>query len=272
MTAHVPRPGLVATDLDGTLLRSDGTVSELTRRVLHAVERAGVPVVMVTARPLRWMDDLWPLVGSHGLAIVSNGAIVFDVAARTVRRLDGIDPAAGLELVAAIRDAVLGAQLAIECADGIRLEATYDETDHVPAGSPVGPLEEVWTVPAVKLLVRQPALDSGALRRAVVEAVDDRAIATWSVPGLVEISAPGVTKAAALERLANELGVAAADVVAFGDMPNDLAMLGWAGTSFAVANADPSVLRAADHRAPSNDDDGVARVLARLVGIDLDLL
>jgi len=262
----------VATDLDGTLLRSDGSVSGLTRRVLAEVETAGVPVVIVTARPLRWMDDLWRLVGSHGRAIVSNGAIVYDVPGRRVLRLDGLEPAVGLPVVAAIRDAVPGAQLAIECADGIRLEETYDEPDHVPPGSPIGPMEEIWTVPAVKLLVRQPDLAADDLRARVVEAVGDDAVPTWSVPGLVEISAPGVTKAAALARLADELDVAALDVVAFGDMPNDLPMLTWAGTSYAVANADPSVLAAATHRAPANDDDGVARVLAQLVGIDLDLL
>jgi hydroxymethylpyrimidine pyrophosphatase-like HAD family hydrolase len=97
--------------------------------------------------------------------------------------------------------------------------------------------------------------------------VGDDAVATWSGEGLVEISAPGVTKAATLSLVADELGVAAPDVVAFGDMPNDLPMLEWAGTAYAMANADPLVLQAADHLAPSNDHDGVARVLASLYGL-----
>ena len=57
------------------------------------------------------------------------------------------------------------------------------------------------------------------------------------------------------------------DVVAFGDMPNDLPMLAWAGTSYAVANAHPLVLEAAHHVAPANDDDGVASVLAEVFGL-----
>ncbi|WP_134765721.1 HAD-IIB family hydrolase [Nocardioides sp. 1609] len=266
---------LVATDLDGTLLRSDGTVSAATRRVLAAVEEAGVPVVFVTARPLRWMDDLWSMVGAHGVAIVSNGAIVYDVAAREVRRLRGLEPAAGLAVADAVRAAVPEAQLAIETVGGIRREPGYDDgQDDVaaPAGSPVGPLAELWDVPAVKLLVRHPGTDHDAFRTAVEAAVGDAAIATWTVPGLVEISAPGVTKAAALAEVCADLGVAAADVVAFGDMPNDVAMLTWAGTSYAVAGAHPSVLAAAHHVAPANDDDGVARVLARLVPAAAHLL
>ncbi len=271
------RVRLVATDLDGTLLRSDGSVSPRTRQVLAAVEDAGIPVVFVTARPLRWMEELWALVGDHGLAVVSNGAVLFDVAAREVRAVRGLERAAGLEVVAAVRSAVPDAQFAIETLDGIRLEPSYDEPHHVPPGSPVGPMHELWDTAALKLLVRHPAMGrnpSGIeeqFRAAVVTAVGGAGVATWSVPGLVEISAPGVTKAAALADLCAARGVAAADVLAFGDMPNDLAMLEWAGTSYAVANAHPSVRAAADRIAADHDDDGVARVLAELVPGALDL-
>ena len=272
-----PAPGLsgtvrlAATDLDGTLLRSDGTVSGATRRVLAAVEEVGVPVVFVTARPLRWMEELWSMVGAHGVAIVGNGAIVYDVAAREVRRFRGIDAATGLAIVDAVRAAVPDAQFAIETLSGIRLEQSFAEPHHVPAGSPVGPLHELWDEPAVKLLVRGVDVDPEVFRDAVVGAVGDAAVATWSVPGLVEISAVGVTKAAALAEVCAGLAVAADDVVAFGDMPNDLPLLRWAGTSYAVANAHPSVRAAATHLAPANDADGVARVLAQVVPIGADL-
>jgi hydroxymethylpyrimidine pyrophosphatase-like HAD family hydrolase len=109
--------------------------------------------------------------------------------------------------------------------------------------------------------------DAFAFSEAAVAAVGDDAVATWSGERLVEISAPGVTKAATLALLADELGVPAVDVVAFGDMPNDLAMLEWAGTSYAMANADPLVLAAADHVAPSNEEDGVASVLSAIYGL-----
>jgi hydroxymethylpyrimidine pyrophosphatase-like HAD family hydrolase len=101
----------------------------------------------------------------------------------------------------------------------------------------------------------------------VIAAVGEAATPTWTGDHLVEISAAGITKAATLARLSDELGVAAEDVIAFGDMPNDIAMLEWAGTSYAVGDADPSVIEAADHVAPSNDDDGVARVLSDTFGL-----
>ena len=100
----------------------------------------------------------------------------------------------------------------------------------------------------------------------MAEVVGDRGIVAFSgAGGLAEISAPGVTKAAALESWCTDLGIGAEDVWAFGDMPNDLPMILWAGTSFAVANAHPDVVAAADHVCPSNDEDGVAQILERLL-------
>ncbi len=95
--------------------------------------------------------------------------------------------------------------------------------------------------------------------------VGDRANLAYSgAHGLAEITGPGVTKATGLARWAATLGVGAESVWAFGDMPNDLPMLRWAGRSYAVANAHPDVLTAATHRCPANSDDGVATVLESL--------
>ncbi|WP_420111937.1 HAD hydrolase family protein [Pseudactinotalea sp.] len=262
-------PRLVATDLDGTLVRSDGTVSGWTRAVLAALDARDVPVLFVTARPLRWMEHLWPIVGGHGMAIVSNGAIWFDVATRSVRHLWGIEAEVGLRLTDVIAAAVPEATFALETETGIRYDPHFvDEWDPRP-DCPRGPLADIWTDPVVKLLVTAPGLDADHLRKATVSAVGDRAVVTWTGPDLIEISAAGITKAATLARVASELGVERADVAAFGDMPNDIPMITWAGTGYAMANADPALLEVADHVAPDHDDDGVARVLAELFDLDV---
>ncbi|GAA3683189.1 HAD family hydrolase [Nocardioides ginsengisoli] len=257
---------LVATDLDGTLVPDQSTVvPPYTAEVLRHADAAGIPIVFVTARPLRWMEPLWQYVGEHGLAIVSNGAITYDVHAHEVLTVTGLEPDHGLEVVDAISTAVPGAAFAIECVDGIRLDPAYVEPYPVPDGSPRGPLAEIWDRTAVKLLVRHPERADDAFREAVAHAVGDLATATWSGPGLVEISAAGVTKASALVGLCERLGVARDDVVAFGDMPNDIAMLSWAGTSYAMADGHASVRETADHVAPPCAEEGVAQVLAGLL-------
>jgi HAD superfamily hydrolase (TIGR01484 family) len=262
----VSRPRLVATDLDGTLLDDEGRISDYTLEVLRGVQALGVRVVVVTARPLRWMDTLWAQIGG-GTGIVSNGAITYDVVHHEVLDLQGISADAGLLIVEAIRAAAPGAVFALECLGGYRHEPAYVDLHPTPPDMRVGDLAELWDEPAVKILAQHLTLDAQDFRTRVVDAVGDLATPTWTTDHLMEISALGVTKGGALAALCDRLGLTPEDVVAFGDMPNDLPMLSWAGTSYAVANAHESVLAVADRLAPSNEDHGVAVVLADLYGL-----
>jgi len=259
---------LVATDLDGTLLHTDGTVTERTRAALTAVEDLGVTVVFVTGRPTRWMLDLWEHVGDHGLAVCSNGGIVYDVAARAVRSSRPIPVDVGLRVAGLLREAVPGTTFALEKTSGFGKEPAFMERYPLPADIEVGPLDEIFDDTTVKLLARHEEMDPEAFWAATEHAVGHLVTTTWSSTGaLISTSAADVTKASTLALLCDELGVTREEVVAFGDMPNDLAMLRWAGTSYAMANAHPSVLDLADRRAPSNEDDGVAAVLEELFGL-----
>jgi Cof subfamily protein (haloacid dehalogenase superfamily) len=259
---------LVATDLDGTLLRPDGTVSPRTLEVIQAVDDLGVQVVFVTGRPIRWMDSLWEHVGDHGLAICSNGGILYDVGSHSVLRSRTIPRDVGLSVVERIRAAVPGSFFALEKADGFGHEESYpvaraaSERDRPH----VGPLEEIFDDGVVKLLALHQQHEPMDYWQRVEEAAGTEVTTTFSsTDALVEMSGAGVSKASTLGEVCAELGVEAAEVLAFGDMPNDVAMLRWAGTSYAMANAHPRAREAAQHRAPRNDEDGVAQVLTDLL-------
>lgn len=259
---------LVATDLDGTLVHSDGSVTPRTREVLAELDRRGVPVVFVTGRPLRWAIEVFEHVGEHGLAVVSNGALVWNVPRHTVHLQRLLEPAVAREVCRLIRAAVPGATFAVEGFDGIGLEPGFLERHAVPEGSRRAPVEQLLDHAAIKLLARHEEATPQEFWDAAAQAVGDRAVITWSsATALLEISAAGVTKASTLALVCAELGIAPADVVAFGDMPNDIPMLEWAGTSYAMANAHASVRAAADHLAPGNDEDGVATTLTRIFGL-----
>ena len=264
------RPRLVATDLDGTLLHSDGTVTARTRAVLSALDDLGVPVVFTTGRPIRWMEDLWADVGGHGLAICSNGGIVYDVAARAVRTVRPIPRAVGLEVASVLRVVVPGVTFAVEHGRGWASEPTFPSRTDDLDQRPQGELDAIYGDDVAKLLAVHRSLDPEEFWRQVETAVGHLVTTTWSSTfALVEMSATGVTKASAVASLAAELGISADEVVAFGDMPNDLPLLEWAGTSYAMANAHRTVLALADHVAPPNDEDGVAAVLNRLFDLSL---
>jgi Cof subfamily protein (haloacid dehalogenase superfamily) len=257
---------LVATDLDGTLVRSDGTISARTVEVLSTMSALGTHVVLVTGRPVRWLSNVYAQLPLALPAICANGAVVYDPVKDEVIRADPLDPAVLAQVCDRLRSALADAVFAVEIEHGraMRHEETYplrwDLEQRTVCTS--GTLAELCAVPAVKLLVRSMSHDTDALLAAVLSAVDGLAEATHSsASGLVEVSAAGVTKAAGLAWLCERLEVTAADVLAFGDMPNDVPMLSWAGRAVCVANAHPAVKEVAHDIAQSNDEDGVAEYL-----------
>lgn len=254
------RPRLVATDLDGTLLRSDGSLSERTATAIASAEQAGVDVVFVTARPPRWLHDLADAVGGHGVALCGNGAFVLDVARREVVESWPFSAAQLADVTTVLRETVPGIAFAVECADGMRREQDFvdDYADEYEPGSVDGRV-------AGKLLARAPHQSHEEFLQRVERAVAGRAELGFSgAVGLAELTPKDVTKASGLARWCAGRGIDAADVWACGDMPNDLPMLRWAGRSFAVGNAHESVLAEADERLGSNDDDAVAVLLEQL--------
>jgi Cof subfamily protein (haloacid dehalogenase superfamily) len=264
-----PPPRLIATDLDGTLLRDDKTVSRRTIDALAAAEAAGVEVFFVTGRPARWMDVVSRHLAGHGLAIVANGAAVHDLRAGTAVETFPLPAGDALAFASALREAVPGTSFAVERTEVFQREPGYEALEPDGVRAPAG-LDELLRAdsdqPLLKLLARHPALDPDDFLAAAASLAGRRVEVTRSSDSaLLEISGAGVSKASTLAKCCAERGVTAAEVVAFGDMPNDLAMLEWAGTSYAVANAHPRVLAATTHRAPSNDEDGVAQVIERLL-------
>jgi hydroxymethylpyrimidine pyrophosphatase-like HAD family hydrolase len=257
---------LVASDLDGTLLRPDETVSERTRHAIAAAQRAGITVVLVTGRPPRSLAPIAARIGLGGIAICANGAVVWDLDAGAMVDTSPLAAEAAAALVRGLREAIPGVLFAVELERGFGREAGWSDGS-LPAAP--GALEadalQLVTGPVVKLLLRHPTLPFAEVARRARETVGEDAVVTWAGTRVVEISAAGVTKAWALERLCARLGVQREEVVAVGDMENDLAMLAWAGHAVAVANAQQDVLDAADEVTASNLDDGVAQVLERLV-------
>ncbi|TIC82699.1 HAD family hydrolase [Nocardioides sp. GY 10127] len=270
-------PRLVATDLDGTLCGADGLVSDRTRHVLEALDARDVPVVFVTGRPLRWAREVFEHVGSHGLAVVSNGALLWDITRDRAVRTRGITAADARDWCEALRAAVPGTAFGVESLAGLDVEPAFVERFPLPEGARRAPLADLLTdEPAsapLKLLARHEDLGPQEFWDLAERATGGSLTITWSSSTtLLEVSAAGVTKATTLADLCADLGVAPEEVIAFGDMPNDLPMLRWAGRSYAMEGAHESVLAVADHVAPDHAEDGVARVLAGVFDLPPDTL
>jgi Cof subfamily protein (haloacid dehalogenase superfamily) len=261
-------PRLVATDLDGTIVGHTGEISDRTVAALAAVQGLGVPVVFVTGRPPRWMGQVAERTGHTGIAVCANGALVYDLRTEEVVDTFPIAVDVGLEVARRLRAAIPEVAFAVETGEGFAHEESYVARWDTGQATAVDALERIYDKPATKLLVRHEGLGPDDLLAAAREVAGDLVELTHSSStGLLEISAAGVSKASALALLAERHGVDAADVVAFGDMPNDLPMLAWAGRAYGVRTGHPDVLAAVERVVDGPEDDGVARELERLFAL-----
>ena len=265
-------PVLIACDVDGTLFDENETITPRTRDAVGAAVAAGAQFVVATGRPPRWIRPVVEALGFAPIAVCANGAVLYDpandrvVSARTL----AVDTLAELaELAARV---IPGAGLAVERI-GERAHDTatpqfisspgYEHAWLNPDNTEVS-IADLLSAPAIKLLIRKTGARSTDMAAELAKHVGLEGDITYSTNnGLVEIVPLGISKASGVEEIAKPQGITSDEVVAFGDMPNDIPMLLWAGHGVAMGNAHPDVLAAADEVTAPNTDDGVGRVLER---------
>jgi hydroxymethylpyrimidine pyrophosphatase-like HAD family hydrolase len=259
---------LLALDVDGTLLTSDGVLTPRTAGALRDADSAGWHVALVTGRPLAYVLPLLDELGVGDFVVAANGATVAEVATGAVLYQASLPGHVVLDALVSARSAVDGLRLAVTTARGFEVEPGFDvlapltkaDAVVVDDASP-RPDDAVHSTVLFAL-----GVDTETVLRLVGGVVPPAVhVSPSGLPGSVEITPPGVHKGSGVAHLGERLGVDRADVVAFGDGLNDHEMLTWAGHGVAMGNADPSTKAIADEVTASNDDDGVALVVERLL-------
>ncbi|WP_367124785.1 HAD family hydrolase [Streptomyces phytohabitans] len=259
---------LIATDLDGTLLRSDDSISRRTRDALDAACARGAAHIVVTGRAVPWTKRILADLGHTGLAVCGQGAQVYHAGEQRLLTSVTLDrQLAGLAL--ARIEAETGPLALAASRDG--LDGAVVVGPGFPQGD--GPLEvlvtddpaELWAEPLNKVYLWHPELSDDELARTAREAAGDLVGVVMAGPGVVELLPLGLSKARGLAVAARRLGVHASETLAFGDMPNDIPMFAWAAHGVAMANAHTELRSVADEVTESNDADGIAVVLEKLL-------
>lgn len=263
---------VIATDLDGTIVGQDKTVSERTIRALEECAVAGDVVVFLTGRaPHDPMAGLPTHVLRDGRMFCANGAVEYDVVRDRVLDAATIPAPQLIRAIRVIRQAYPGGRF---CIDGLArtvYERGYPWAPEDPGKR--GLFDDIADAVTEDLgAYKTVYLHEGASPEDMVRAVAPQLAGTVGLtygstrnPFFLEMVPRGVSKGTALASYARSLGVERDDVIAFGDMPNDVGMFDAAGTSYAVGDAPAEVIAAATHRAARVEDDGVAAVLESLV-------
>ena len=265
-------PALIASDVDGTLLDPSERITARTREVIQAAVASGAQFVLATGRPPRWIPPVVAELGFAPMAVCANGAVLYDAATDRVLSARTLSVDLLTELAEITARVVPGVGLAAERVGRSAHDSAtpqvvsapgYEHAWLNPDNTEVSH-EDLLSSPAVKLLVRKPGMPSSELAAMLAKHVGVLGDITYSTnDGLVEISQIGISKALGVEEVARPLEIAPEEVVAFGDMPNDVPMLLWAGHGVAMGNAHPEAIAAANEVTAPNDDDGLARVLER---------
>jgi Cof subfamily protein (haloacid dehalogenase superfamily) len=262
-------PKLIATDLDGTLVRSDDTVSAYTHEVLGRVRAAGIRIVGATGRGPRLTSLVRSDIRDADFLVLAQGGWVIDQQEGQVLRSERL-PGRDLAAVLADLEAEVGPlSVMVEALehDDSPLWGDYDPTWRYPVVIERRTRAECLTGDVIKAFARSFEHDVDDLL-AVAQRIVPPHVASVTQAGLnyIEICPPNVDKGTGLAVVAQAVGVDPADVLVFGDMPNDLPMFAWAGWSrVAVSNAHPALLAVADEVTLTNDEDGVAVYLDRLL-------
>lgn len=259
---------LIASDLDGTLFDADHQLSERTIEALRGAHDAGIRVVAATGRSSRSAVPRLRPAGVIDVAVCSNGSLIHDLPNdRTITRFP-IEPD-HVERFFAVLDAVdlelafcwetdRGNGWDVGFADIAVLHGDLEGELHVP--------DRPTTSDAVtKIMVRHRAIVREALMGELAPHIPHGLTMSCSGVEFVEVTAAGVDKAAGLRHVCAEWGIAADEVVAFGDNHNDAPMLAWAGRGIAVANASDSARSAADDVIGHHADDAVAEHIESIV-------
>lgn len=264
---------LIASDIDGTILGHDGRISARTVAAFRDAADAGIDIVFVTGRPPRWLDPIRDQIGHTGTVICSNGAVTYSLESESVTASHLI----GWETVEEVRGIIAGLArepyFALESLDGFHVEPGFLPRDRPPSLQAVIPEALTPAMADGGIIKMLSVLHSGSADEfldLVRPRVAKLIAVTHSAPemALLEMGPLGVNKAVTLAEYAASKDIDAADVVAFGDMPNDIEMLGWAGAGYAMASGHPGALAATALQAPRFEDDGVARVIeARLAAL-----
>ncbi|MBV7696944.1 HAD family hydrolase [Streptomyces sp. TRM70350] len=259
---------LIATDLDGTLLRGDDTVSDRSLAALARVAAAGARHLVVTGRPAPRVRPLLELLGGGGLAVCGQGAQLYDVGADRLLWSVTLDRELAETALGKI-EAEVGQVYAAVDQDGVDgltlIEPGYLMPHPTLPAVRIGHRDDLWCAPISKVLLRHPTLSDDELAAVARTVVGSLATVTMSGPGTVELQPCGITKATGLALAARHLGLSPQQTIAFGDMPNDIPMFDWAAYGVAMANAHPELKAVADEITLSNEDDGIAVVLERLL-------
>src|SRR5579862_6751130 len=255
----------VVTDLDGTVVRSDFSISPATLEALDLVRAAGIAFVIATARTPQGLEHFEELASRTAIAVCCSGAIGWRSPEKTRIWMEQMRA----DAIRRVVDIAVDHGAGVASFDGALWRMT-DEYWRLSPTQPHGPTRAVVdatvvaSMPCCTMAVRHRDGDLGRIAKLISAEADSAALSHVGRSTVLDVTAQGVDKGTGTCRALRALGIAPSAAISFGDMPNDLAMFRMTGRSYSVGSADVAVMNAATEVLPSVEDDGFAHKIADL--------
>lgn len=256
-------PRLVALDVDGTLVDGNNNMSAAVREAVWGLRGNGIETVITTGRAIPGvMNTVEQLGFGDGIAIASNGAVVFSYAPPTVLHSVTFDASAAVAVILAeVPDAMVAVE---ERGVGYRVNKPFPEGE-IGGQIRLQSVEELVAHPVSRVIIRAPGHTAEEFGAIVSEIGLTGTSYYIGYSAWVDLAPEGVSKASGLEFVCKRLGVDVSEVLAVGDGHNDFEMLEWAGRGVAMGHAPDRVKHIADDVTGSIDQDGLAQELSRYI-------
>lgn len=253
-------PKLVALDVDGTIVNGDNELSDAVREAVVAIRDAGIETVISTGRAISGvMDTAGKLGFTEGIAVASNGAVVFTYDPVDVIHSVTFDASAAVRRVLEqVPDAIVAVE---QVGTGFRVNRPFPETEF--AGQfVIDDVERLIADPVTRVVIRSTEHTPAEFTAIVHDLGLEGTNYFIGYSAWLDLAPEGVSKASGLDVVCERLGIEPADVLAVGDGNNDLEMLQWAGRGVAMGQSPDALKDVADFVTGTVEDDGLATELA----------
>ncbi len=259
---------VLASDLDGTLLGSDGQVPSRNISAVSLAKDRGLTTFAATARSPKSTTKISKIAGLGPLAVCANGAIGYLVDEAEYLWHETLEVIATTSIIKSVKDTFSDAYFALEFGTEFYYEeGFFPDRAFINEVTTVKDILKIDQTRATKLVCRARGVTQHHLKEVILDSTEEEIAISFGSVDWVEILPKGVSKGSGVLRACDYLGVEASRLACVGDHLNDLPMFEVSGISAAVANAHPSTLQKATWTVASNDDCGVAEVISRLVDI-----
>jgi Cof subfamily protein (haloacid dehalogenase superfamily) len=259
---------LIAVDMDGTLLNSEGKITEKTKAAIRRAVENGVIFSLCTGRPIQGVESFNSLLNLDSPIITYNGAMIVMGKSKEILFQQSLSEEAARSIFNIGRE--FGTTMVAWSMNQLYSYELNEKINDYKQITKVEPIviedeEKIIQSGITKILWIDTPENLAHYQKVLKDRLGDSVNFCTSRPMFLEFFHKDVSKGLAMEKLGEHFGIKREEMIGIGDGFNDLPMIEYAGLGVAMGNAPDAIKAKADYVTLSNDEDGIAHVIDKFI-------